>query len=427
MLQETLRTISIDQLRVGMFVTKLDISWLDSPFLTNTRLIKDSADLSALRKAGAKTVVIDIHKGCVPLEDDPPLTGSVAKSAAKDVTVAPACESAPKRQPVVSDSITKVSLQQELTAAMVIRSKIKKAVEQLQASFESERPVAVEELTPLVDHTLSSLERNDQALMSLVHLSRKSQKLAEHTFGTFCLVLNLALIRGVNEEQREQLGLAALLHEAGWTQLPLNLMGKRTRYSPAELALVEKHTQLGAKILNSSKLPDLTRRIIDEHHELLDGSGYPKRLSGQQLHPLTGILSVVDAYEERVHQLTDMPGMVANSAIRALYQEAEKGRYSTEVVAAFIGMLGIYPVGSAVLLNTQEKALVQEFHPDNPLCPTLRIIYDRNGHLVSECLTVDLRDQRESAEQRNIEGVLDPASPQVDPYRRLQLSEDNLP
>src|SRR5690606_12464092 len=133
--------------------------------------------------------------------------------------------------------------------------------------------------------------------------------------------------------EREQLGLAALLHEAGWTQLPLNLIGKRTRYTPTEIALIHKHTLISDQILLRSDLPELTRRLVAEHHELLDGSGYPQGLKSDQIHPLSQLLTVVDVYEERVHQLTDEPGMIPTSALRLLYIEAERGVFSAEAVA----------------------------------------------------------------------------------------------
>lgn len=424
--------IKIDQLRVGMFVTKLDIPWLDSPFLTHTRLIRDFADIDALVKSGVKQLVIDTSKGCnVDMEHQPELsnleTGNPVRTPqlheTRTQTKVDPLVQAQQSSSRTPAEIAKTPFTQEIAAALSIRNKVKKTIDQLQNSFELGNPIVAEELTPLVDSTLRSLERNDQALMSLVHLSRKAQKLADHTFGTFCLVLNLALIRGVSEQDREELGLAALLHEAGWAQLPLNLMGKRTRYNANEKNLVERHTLVGDKILATSALPELTRRIVAEHHELLDGSGYPQGLTETQIHPLTHILSVVDAYEERVHQLGDTPGMIPTNALRSLYQDVDKGLYSAEVVASLIGMLGIYPATAAVLLNTGEKAIVKTFQHESPLQPIIRIIYDAQGNLLNPVVEVDLSQQNPDDCTRVIESALDPTSKQVDPLRRLIVGE----
>jgi HD-GYP domain-containing protein (c-di-GMP phosphodiesterase class II) len=405
-------TISIEELRVGMFVTKLDIPWLSSPFLTHSRLIKKRDDIDALIKCGVKELVIDPSKGIEPERKEAPPPPIVA-------TVTPASPSPKLTSPAKTD------FEQELQVAFVLRSKIKRSIENIQQSLQLEKPIETTELLPLIDSTLDSLARNDQALMSLAHLSRKAQRIADHAFGTFCLSLNLALQLKITATDREQLGLAALLHEAGWVQLPLNLMGKRTPYTAAEEKLVQQHTLNGEKILKGSNLPELTGRIIAEHHERLDGRGYPRRLRGEQVHWLTQLFSVVDTYEERVHQLTDQPGMLPINAMRSLYRDAEQGGFNVQIVASFISMLGVYPATTAVLLNTGEKGVVIFSHADAPLAPVIEIHYRNDGKLLNEPLRIDLNNVTTEL-KRTIEKAIDPTHPGVDPHRRLILSEDHL-
>lgn len=407
-----LKAIPITQLKTGMYVTKLDISWLDSPFLTHSRLIRQTDDIESLRAAGVKNLVIDLQRGEAPeaeaveVRREPALTDAVVRQkplpAEPVVPVTQPDQWVPTEKPA-----TKSDFGREMAAAVQLRGKIKKAVENVQRAFEMEAAVQVTDLVPLVDATLQSLVRNDQALMSLVHLSRKSQKIADHVFGSFCLVLNLALVCKVGEREREELALAALLHEAGWAQLPANLVGKRTRYTKNELTLVQQHTHIGDRILARSELPALTRRLVAEHHELLDGSGYPRGLKGTEIHPLGQMLSVVDAYEERVHQLCDEPGLIPTNALRSLYKDAEKGIFSPEVVAAFIGMLGIYPTTALVQLNTGEKAIVKQHDPDAPLLPQVLVFADAIGNPLQPPIELDLRHQSD-APVRAIECALDP-------------------
>lgn len=421
------KIILIGDLRIGMFVTKLDISWLDSPFLSHSRAIKDASDIRALRDAGVRTLTIDLSRGAdvVGMQDSPSAPTASALSAASESLTAVS----PSRPPPMGASVPRppveaVSVERELRAAAHLRSKIKKAVENLSRALESGSPIDVGELVPLVDSTLDSLERNDQALMSLVHLSRKTQRLADHVFGTFCLVLNLALLRKIPAMEREQLGLAALLHEAGWTQLPLNLIGKRTRYTTAERGLVRKHTLIGNQILAHSDLPELTRRIVAEHHELLDGSGYPAGLRGEQIHPLSQLLTVVDVYEERVHQLTDEPGVTPTNALRSLYRDAERGIFPADVVAALISLLGIYPPTTAVMLDTGERAVVKEHRADTPLQPKVVIYYATDGSVMEPPIEIDLRQT--ITPPRMIESAIDLTAPGNDQWRRLWISEEDL-
>ena len=430
MASKNLKEIPLAALREGMTVVKLDISWLDSPFLTHTRRIRGFKDIEALKDAGVKQVVIDLDKSP---KFGPQDIEQASRSHANDANERDEAtsESKPPDPPLTKTQASsssmpgqKTSVKQELHQAVEIRRQVKDAVDDLQKSFESGTPIKSAQLTPLVDSTLESLERNNQALLSLVHLSRKSQKLADHTFGCFCLVLNLALHRGVEPIEREQLGLAALLHEAGWVQIPLQLMGKRKTYSYTEKKLVQNHIQLAEKILSQSDIPPLTLRLVAEHHERLDGSGYPKGLKGDQIHPLSQLLAVVDTYEERVHQLTDAPGMIPTNAMRSIYVDSEHGLYDTEVAAAFISLLGIYPVMSAVKLNTGEVGLIREIHDEAPLAPSVEIHYDCAGKSLTPATYVDLRDRGD--EKRAIECAVDPHDSALDWACRLLPEEADI-
>lgn len=416
------KVISISDLRIGMYVTKLDVSWLDSPFLSHSRAIKESSDIQVLRDAGVKALTIDLSRG-VDLAPQP-AEAPVSAPPPAPVWPKPIEPSSSPQASAPAISAPNISLERELRVALQLRSQIKQAVENLTRALEAGSAVAVDELVPLVDSTLDSLERNDQALMSLVHLSRKTQRMADHIFGTFCLALNLALRRETSEAEREQLGLAALLHDAGWTQLPLKLIGKRSRYTPAERELVHQHTLIGTRILANSDLPELTRRVVAEHHERLDGSGYPAGLRGDQIHPLSQLLTVVDVYEERVHQLVDEPGVIPTNALRSLYRDAERGIFAADAVAALISLLGIYPPTTAVLLNTGERAVIKEHYADTPLQPRVVIHYDANGHPLVPPLEVDLRQATELP--RRIESAVDPAAPGSEQWRRLLVSEEAL-
>lgn len=426
-----LKVIPISDLRVGMFVTKLDMSWLDSPFLSHSRAIKDASDVRALRDAGVKALTIDLSRGVdvAPPSEDTSVTAVSASTAPTTPSPTHRHTTPPHRYTPADPAsprprVERASLDRELRVAAHLRSKIKKAVENLSRALESGSPVDMGELVPLVDSTLDSLERNDQALMALVHLSRKTQRLSDHVFGTFCLVLNLALLRKIPTAEREQLGLAALLHEAGWTQLPHNLIGKRSRYTAAERGLVRKHTLIGNQILSHSDLPELTRRIVAEHHELLDGSGYPAGLCGKQIHPLSQLLTVVDVYEERVHQLTDEPGVTPTNALRSLYRDAERGIFPADAVAALIGLLGIYPPTTAVMLDTGERAVIKEHHTDTPLQPCVTIYYAADGSTQEPPIEIDLRHA--TLPPRAIESAIDLVAPGNEQWRRLWMSEEDL-
>lgn len=405
-----LQKISIDKLLVGMHVVKLDIPWIESPFMRHAITIKGSKDVGALRKAGVKQLVIDLDKGVAPEADTSKPTEKKPSSPQKS-------PSAPKAKP---SKVEPVALSEEMKAAEAIRGRVKKAVDNLQEALGKRLPIKEEELTPLVEQTLGSLERNNQALMSLVHLGRAAQKIADHTFSVFCLALNIARRMKLGDKDKELLGLAALLHEAGWSQMPMNLMGKRTAYSEVENKLIRKHPELSASLLKGMDFGEELIRVVSEHHEVGDGSGYPKGLKLDDLHPVSKILIVADSYDERINQLADRPGMLPTNALRSLYVDAEKGLFDSNAVAGFIDSLGVYPVSSAVQLSSGEKAVVVEVRPDTHLAPVVQIHYDANGKVLDPPKQEDLSLEPEDA-RKKISSVLDPNSVSDDPARRLRM------
>ena len=400
--------IELNKLEPGMFLVKLDISWLDSPFLRNALLIKSADDVKKLRKAGAKRVTIDISKGKAPTvkNEENTETSTVTNT------------------PEVTEPLKPASLSDELSVAQKICGQIKAVASDLNARLEKDLPVDSEEISPLIRHTMDSLERNNQALLSLTQISRKSQKLADHSFSCFCLSLNIAQVLKLPEEEINALAIAALLHDTGWLQLPLKLMGKRGAYTATERKLVASHVDIGLKMLQSSNIPALSKRIIAEHHEQPDGGGYPKKLKSDAIHRTSKIFAVVEVYEELVHQLSDKPGMLPNNALRQIYVDGEKAMLDAEYVAALINILGIYPVTTAVQLDTGERAMIEEVKPAAHLRPVVLIHYDKNGHLLDPPLRIDLSETPPDGITRQIEGVIDPADPSKDPQQRLRPGQE---
>jgi len=405
------KQIKLTQLTPGMYVVELDIPWIDSPFFKHNRLIKSNQDIVKLRQAGVETLVIDLAKGLSPADE----ADKRDKSAFAQASPAQGANGSAKTAESHLDPVK--SLEKEMNLAYELRSQIKNSINKINAKLERNLPIDSEAFVPLIDDTLRSLERNHQALLNLAHLSRRSQKLIDHAFSTFCLCLTLAREMDLSKEDIDTLGLAALLHDSGWLQLPLHLMGKRSAYTATEKKLVRSHVDIGLKTLKSSALPDPVIRVISEHQEMSDGSGYPKGLKAEETHALSKILRVVDRYDECVHQLADKPGMLPTNALRLLYQEAEQGKLEANLVAGLINILGIYPVTSAVQLNTGEKGVVEQVFADAHLEPVLRIFYGSDNRLLDESIVVDLRKTDQVG--RFIASVIDPSDPKVDPERKL--------
>jgi len=390
--------IPLDQLKPGMFVTKIDVPWIRSPFLMHQRLIRDIADINALRSAGVTEVWIDPSKSQLP-------AGNHATAT-----------------PISSAERNAIKLDREMGAAQRIRQNVLKALETTFAALETGTPPDTAVLLPLIDDTLGSLLRNDQALVTLMHIQRTAKLLLQHTFGTFSLALALAIEMKLPAAEMRELGLAALLHDCGWLQLPMNLFAKRHPYKLAEESLVKEHVTLSAKMITTvDTLSDRTRVAINQHHERGDGSGFPSGLSEDAIEPLSRVLAVADHYDSLVHGLMDNPGLPAKGALGRMFQQAQLGLFDRNIIAHLIHLLGIYPVGSPLVLNTGEKAMVVESHREAHNLPTVAIFYDQRGSASLEPVVVDLRHQKPKQAIREVASVLDTRLPGADPARLLTL------
>lgn len=390
------RVIPLSALRVGMHVIKLDISWLASPFISHNRKIKNLNDIELLKKSGVRNVTIDPNRG---LNFDEIESSYALRPPDSLQPSSPPDPASPEKL-----------LHQELSAAKKIRDEVTRAVDELHRELNAGNRISTESIAPHIEHTLASLRRNNQALLNLAHISARSQKINDHTFSTFCIALNLAQILDYSDDDIEALGIAALVHEVGWTQIPIHLMGKLTRYNPTEKKLVEKHTEIALKTLSQCSFPATSLRIVAEHHELCDGQGYPYKLHSAQIHPLSKLFAVVDHYDALVHQLVDMPGMLPATAIKQLHSGAEKKAYDQAMVAQLISLLGIYPVSSAVKLNDGSLGLVRCVPPNDHLRPLVEIRIDASGKVLDTPTFIDLASEHAQREEITIDSVIDPKS-----------------
>ncbi len=415
------KKILISQLRSGMFIHELDISWMKSPFLRHRRKINTANDIALLKKAGVKKLYIDLSRG----EDVQEVEKSgqdVILQEDKLASQKPNDSLDPNNVPDPCQATEKVELKKELEVAKVLQGKISKLVTQLGSLIKAGRPVSADSITPVINEALKSISRNDQALLTLLHIQRQDLKLSDHGFGVFAVILPLALQLKCSDQEVSELGMAALLHDTGWTRLPMHLFGKKKTYTAAEMQLIKQHPNIVASVLSKSDdFPETVKTLVKQHHELSDGSGFPDKLKKGKIHKLVEILQVADSYDEYIHGLNDQAGMLPANALKKIYQAARNGHYSETVVSEMIHVMGIFPLTSAIELSNGEKALVVEIDKKMPLLPKVRVIYEMDGQ---PCQSEKFRDLANQSEGENIKiiKVIDPIDDKADPLGLLRVN-----
>ena len=171
----------------------------------------------------------------------------------------------------------------------------------------------------------------------------------------------------------------AMLHDIGMFRLPKEILEKKGGLSEAELQRMKNHPLYSHKIVSKELLyPEDVGLIALQHHERWDGEGYPKQLSGIAIDMGARIVSVADAFEAMVSQKSYRSSMIGYQAIKNLLSDNSR-RFDPDVLKAFIQTMGIYPIGSIVLLNNGALTRVMEVHGDVPLRPKVQVLIDEFG------------------------------------------------
>jgi HD-GYP domain-containing protein (c-di-GMP phosphodiesterase class II) len=171
----------------------------------------------------------------------------------------------------------------------------------------------------------------------------------------------------------------ALLHDSGMLRIPESIVKKNSGLSEDEAQKMRAHPLLSYKIITKELLyPNEVGLVGLQHHERWDAEGYPRRTAGRDIDVLARIVSVADAFEAMVRTKPYRTSMIGYTAMKALLSDNSR-RFDPDVIKAFIKSMGIYPLGSTVLLNNAAIGRVIEIHPEAPLRPRLRIIVDEFG------------------------------------------------
>jgi HD-GYP domain-containing protein (c-di-GMP phosphodiesterase class II) len=414
------KRIDIENLAVGMYVVGLDKSWLLSPFLFHRRYIKHRDEITLLKQYGIRQVTIDPTRGhdVAQPESATPKTVEVSpdmRQPSDDIgqESASRCEAEVPQTDVPGTSALDVS-QAVFVEAMVT----------VQGIFEGVKTggrIDNEATRKVVRSLLDNILHRRDALMNLIRTRQFDWDRYTHAISVCVFSLIVGQYHGFDSQQLECLGIGALLHDVGEMRLPRNLLHKSGVYTLQERRLMQEHPRLGVAILSqSADTPQEALRIVAEHHEHCDGSGYPARLRRPDIGPLSQIVGIAEVYEGMLSCRRGRPGLLPEQAIKRLYQCGLQGQFDLSWVELTIRCLGIYPVGSLVELNTGEVGIVTAVNPVNALRPTVTIILDSTRRPYPMARVLQFLESEPHEPQRAILRALDPVEEKLDITAYLQ-------
>ncbi|SPP65173.1 HD-GYP domain-containing protein [Nitrospira lenta] len=403
------KQISIDQLIPGMFIVEMDIPWYRTPFLFHKRLIRDHETIGVMKQHGVQHVTIDTTKG-LDVQAQAPTPSPLPETSADAEHASP-----PDNTP--SEDSSSVPPDGSALQIAAVYGEAQEAVERIFADLERGVPPTPAATKVIVGGVISQVMQDRSALLlhsTFLKLKQFDRSLGAHALDTAILSLVVAVESGVDRALYEHLGTGALLHDAGYVRLPRNLVRKRDECTESEQRLLEQHTQLGLLVLGErSGFHQEVCRILAEHHERCDGSGYPRKMKAADISALAQIVGIVDLYDKMVSRRGGRPAMIPHDAVRQLFLVGERGQYPKPLVEAVIRSIGVYPVGSLVRLNTGEQAVVVGVNPEQRLKPQVKITGGPHGEFYSNPEQIDLSLPSQDKVSRTVLRVLDPAQERV--------------
>jgi putative nucleotidyltransferase with HDIG domain len=448
--------IDVQSLRVGMFV-HLDIGWMSHPFPLSSFKISSLQQVATIRSLGLKRVRWNPQQSDVrvaeaaasfalapdatPSGAEPNGSARVEASAAPPLAAAPAVEPAggvsaeaadPAHPASPSDASGPASPSnaawpsEDGVSALSSAEQRRRLAEQRTALLRCERRFgeAARACRQLTEQALSkpqdarvqaeALARSMTDRMAgeedlCIHLLTQAagDKVSMHAVNVALIALLMGRVFGFGEEDLQDLGVGALLHDVGKVEMPLLLRHADDSFSPAERRDYEEHVAQGLAVARRMGLSPGATLVIAQHHEHADGSGFPLRLNTDRMTVAARIVALVNRYDNLCNPYFLAKALTPHEALSLLFAQG-KSKFDSSILNAFIKMMGVYPPGSTVQLTDDRYALVVSVNSSRPLKPSVLVHQPEVPR--DEALVLDLDQAHDLGIRRSIRPVQLPQS-----------------
>ena len=392
--------IAADQLRAGLYIF-IDRSWFDHPFTLNSFRITSEEQIAALTALGEPRFRYDPERSLFAYESE---SDNEASASGAPPTSPPEAQASPREFPGKSKRI-EILHDHRKRIEQVNRSFLKSVstLRHLNRNLLKAPEETLSEMELLVEQmVLAFLEHPE---VTLHHMGEEcgGEEVYSHSLNVTVLSMMLTKGLGFSPEQARILGLGALLHDIGLMELPTPLLKKHPdEYTRPERDLRARHCEYGLRIGKRLDLPPDVLAIIFQHHEMMDGSGYPLGIRQNKIAHPARIVALVNSYDNLCNPVDPNQAMTPHEALSLLFGQ-RRSKFDAEVMQRMIRCLGVYPPGSPVMLSNDAIALVMSVNPARPLRPWV-MVYDENVPK-EEAILLDLERETEI----NIAKALRPA------------------
>ena len=361
--------VTPEQLCVGLFI-HIDLPWFSHPFSFNSFKIKSADQIATLRKLGVNRFRYD------PDRSDVQPRGFAAPLPAAAAAPLPPLDDNPALA-AKRDRIAR--LQQRKRQVIEVEKAFVKAASVMRNIGKNlfARPKeCLEEVDELVNQLVVAFLEQPEVALHVIGEHAGGEETYYHGLNTSILAMMLAGELGLPRELCQMLGVGALLHDIGLADIPDRVARPRHELTPPERHLREMHCDYGVRLAQQIGLPDPVLRIIAQHHELADGSGYPKGLKGEQMDPCARIVALVNYYDNLCNPGDIAKAITPHEALSMMFAQ-RRNKFDAKALQVMIRCLGVYPPGTVVKLSNDALALVSSVNPNKPLRPWVTV-FDPN-------------------------------------------------
>jgi len=379
--------IDVGDLRIGLFVY-IDLGWLSHPFPLNSFKLQYPEQIATIRELGITKIRYS------PEKSDPE---------------SPPAESGNAEQMIAPVEIDPREIQKELRRKQDAALKLcesgfsdaAKGYRELMSGLKSLPTRSWEQSRILVDGVMEQIQGFEEVSIRLLS-EQIGDRASQHSINVLILSLLLGKACGLTDVDLKELGCGALLHDLGKQELPDRLRWFDDQFTSAENKLHQEHVSRGVILGKRMNVSTAALLCIAQHHEAMNGTGYPMRISGAQISPLANIVALINKYDCLCNPGNPAMAVTPHEALAALYARS-KALFDANTLNAFIRMMGVYPPGSVVQLNDERYAIVVAVNSSRPLKPSL-IIHDP-GVPKEDALIVNLEQHPDLGIKRSVKPI----------------------
>ncbi|MGR5148676.1 HD-GYP domain-containing protein [Photobacterium alginatilyticum] len=362
--------LSVERLTEGLYI-KLPLQWTDHPFLLNHFKIKDHQQIRLIKNLGVKFVYLIPEKS-----DNKPLDPETPVEEMSDDESQFLDKQAEKLWQEKQCRITKLkNYKRKLQRCEKNFDRSMSQLRSIVGKIKSRPVTAIREAESLVEEMVDALMESDNVALHLMNDAKESEDIYFHSLNVAIMSMMLAKSSGMPASDIKTIALGALFHDMGKLKVPTAITRKTTPLTAPEENYLKLHTKYSLELANIAEdFPPAAKPILSQHHELLDGSGYPQQLSAKKIDLKAQLVSVVNAYDNLCHPQDPSKARIPYSALSYLFKN-KKEQYNSDFMALLIRLMGVYPPGSVVQLSNQQLGLVISVNSESLLFPNV-LLYD---------------------------------------------------